>query len=132
MATRTNALLQLAALKIQGDFGPITAYQNKNKKVFFPKIWLSDPASQLQIQHRDRIRSAARLWKLLCPCMRYRWEHATLDLKLHLNGYNLWTFWALTGQSEIIHTIERQSGRTLLPPIFATDYLCAGCTNEES
>ena len=130
MATSDYSLLQLTCLKIQGDFGPITTYTNKKNKVFFPKIWLSDPTSELQKQHRDRIRSAASLWQLLCPCMRWRWERATKKLRLHLNGYNLWTFWVMTGDSDKIKTIERNSKLTLLPPIFRTDYQCTGCQNE--
>lgn len=130
MAKINLSLLALAGFKIQGDFGPITTYTNTKNKVFFPKIWLSDPTSELQKQHRDRIRSAARLWKLLCPCMRWRWEQATLRLRLHLNGYNLWTFWVMTGDSPKIHTIERNSQLTLLPPIFKSDYGCTTCQNE--
>jgi len=131
MAKTTIDLLQFAALKIQGDVGPISCYTNRLRKVFFPKIWLSDPESLKQKNHRNRVKLAARLWKLLCPCMRERWELATLELKLHLNGYNLWTFWTMTGDADKIRTIERQSGRTLLPPIFKSDYLCSTCTTHE-
>ncbi len=131
MAKVNQTLLQVACFKIQGDFGPLSTYTNRRGKVFFPKIWLSDPTSPDQQSHRDRIRSAAKMWQLLCPCMRYRWEAATKKPRLHLNGYNLWCYWFLTGDSDKIHTIERQSGRTLLPPIFQTDYLCSTCSNDE-
>lgn len=138
MANQLNTLLGLAGFTIQGDFGPVTTYtkrsikkrggkRGQHTKVFFPKIWLADPTSQLQQQHRDRIRSAARVWKLLCPCFRKRWERATKKLALHLNGYNLFCFWFLTGDDDKIATIERQSKIQLQPIFFASDYRCATC-----
>jgi hypothetical protein len=130
MARTTNSLLDIAGFTIQGDFGPITTYTNKRKKVYFPKIWLSDPTSPAQQAHRDRIRTAARLWQNLCPCQRGRWELATQRCHCHLNGYNLWTFWWLTQDDDKIATIERNSRLTLLPPMWKTDYRCPTCTVE--
>jgi hypothetical protein len=82
--------------------------------VLFPKIWLSDPTSTRQLNHRNRIRRAARDWKLLPTHERNNWLTAARRLSLRTNGYALWTYWHLTQNRPPIETIERQSGIVLI------------------
>ena len=74
MSKPKQFILQGICFKAQGDLGPLTSYTNKRGIVTFLKAWLRDPASPKQIAHRDRVREAARVWKLLCPGCRRRWK----------------------------------------------------------
>ena len=130
MALNPTMILQGMCLKAQGDLGPLTCYTNRRQIVVFLKAWLRDPASQKQIAHRDRIRECARVWKLLCPGCRRRWEIASKKAGTKLNGYNLWVHWLMNGNDTQIEAVERQAGHTLLPPIFADDSLCSAAYND--
>lgn len=128
MARFEISLLQDCCFTCQGDVGTLTTYTSKQEIIVFLKAWLSDPTSPRQQEHRDRIRCAARMWNLLCPCAKERWERATQSPRLMITGFSLWTMWFLTQRDDLIRTIERQSGVPLLPPIYSTDSLCgAGC-----
>lgn len=130
MSKNAGFILQGICFKAQGDVGPLTSYTNKKQIVVFLKAWLRDPASPKQIAHRNRVREAARTWKLLCPGCRRRWEIASRKAGTKLNGYNLWVHWIMTGEDTQIEAIERQASHTLLPPIFATDSLCSAEYND--
>lgn len=130
MSKPKQFILQGICFKAQGDVGPLTSYTNKRGIVCFLKAWLRDPASRKQIAHRDRVREAARLWQLLCPGCKRRWEIASKKAGTQLNGYNLFVHWVMTGEDSNIEAIERQSGHTLLPPIFADDSLCSAAYND--
>ena len=130
MASTFKQLVGLLGFESRGDIGPLTTYTNHTQTVIFLKAWLSDKASPRQIAHRDRLREAARLWHLLCPGQRRRWEIVSRKAGTHLNGYNLWVHWVMTGEDGPIETISRQAGHQLLPPIWADDTLCSAAYND--
>lgn len=103
----------------QGDIGPMTYYTQfkagKKTIVAFAKVWLSDPTTVRQLNHRNRVRAAAKAWKQLATDKRTDWQRAARKCKLRLNGYALWTYWHMVQDRETITTIERQSGISLLP-----------------
>jgi hypothetical protein len=123
-------ILANICFKAQGDVGPLTCYTNKERIVMFLKAWLRDPASQRQIAHRDRIREAARIWKLLCPGSRKRWEYASKKASTRINGYNMFVHWIMTGVDSQIEAVELQSGHQLLPLCFADDTCCSAAYND--
>ena len=102
----------------QGDIGPMTYYTQfkagKKTIVGFAKVWLSDPTTLRQLNHRNRIRAAAAAWQRLTPTARLDWQRAARKCKLRLNGYALWTYWNMTQDRPTITTIERQSHIPLL------------------
>ena len=106
--------------QVQGDIGPITYYTQfkagKKTIVAFAKVWLSDPTTLRQLNHRNRVRAAAAAWKLLTPQVKADWQRACRKLSLRVNGYALWTFWHMIQDRSTIATIERQSGIQLLTP----------------
>lgn len=118
MALSPQKLGQILGLQVQGDLGPMTCYTQKHKHrrsiVLFPKIWLSDPTTIEQTQHRNRIRAAAREWWTLAASERANWIAAAKRLSLRTNGYALWTFWHMLQLRQPIETIERQTGITLI------------------
>lgn len=99
----------------QGDLGPYTFYTDKRGQlIFFLKAPPTKPPSIFQTRQRDRFRATAAVWNALPGQTRLDWETATKRLSLTLTGYNLFTFWFLTGERNVIRTIERQSNLTLL------------------
>lgn len=118
MALSPMKLGQILGLQVQGDLGPMTCYTQKHKHrrsvVLFPKIWLSDPTTIKQRNHRDRVRQAATAWHALPPNERRNWLQAAKRLSLRANGYALWTYWHMIQLRAPIETIERQSGITLI------------------
>lgn len=98
----------------QGDLGPFTFYTDKQKGlVFFLKAPPKKPASFFQQIMRQNFRDAAAIWNAFLPQAQTNWELATKRLSLQLTGYNLWTFYFITGDDHVLDTIERQSGLTL-------------------
>lgn len=109
---------QILGLQVQGDLGPMTCYTQKKKHVrsivIFPKIWLSDPTTIKQQNHRNRVRAAAIAWHALPIGERRNWIAAAKRLSLRTNGYALWTYWHMIQLRAPIETIERQSGILLI------------------
>lgn len=130
MATTFDQLVGCLGFEATGDVGPLTSYTNGRQTVWFLKAWLSDPATLRQKFHRQRLTEAARLWQLLCPGQRRRWEIASRKGGTKLNGYHLWVHWIMTGEDGPIDTLARQTGHRLLPPIFADDTLCTAAYND--
>jgi len=118
MALAPMQLGQILGLQVQGDLGPMTCYTQKKKHirsiVLFPKIWLSDPTTTQQTNHRNRVRAAARAWWQLPAAERANWIKAAKRLSLRANGYAVWTYWHMMQLRAPIETIERQSGITLI------------------
>jgi len=102
---------------IWGDLGPTTIYRNKRGLVvFFNKTWPDKPPSPKQIVQRARFCEAAEAWHTLMVPERAEWHKATRRASLCCHGYDLFVHWYLTGDSTAIHTLERQTGTTLLAP----------------
>ena len=118
MALTPIRLAPILGLQVQGDLGPMTCYTQKKKHVrsivLFPKIWLSDPTTIKQLNHRNRVRAAAAAWKALPASERANWLAAARRLSLRANGYALWTYWHMTQNRAPIETIERQSNIILI------------------
>lgn len=118
MALSPIQLAPILGLQVQGDLGPMTCYtqykKHKRSVVIFPKIWLSDPTTIKQANHRNRVRAAAIAWHGLTPSARANWIAAAKRLSLRTNGYALWTYWHMTRNDRMIETIQRQTGLTLL------------------
>lgn len=115
------SLIQTAVilgLQAQGDFGPWTCYtQRKGGRrsiVLFAKIWLSDPTTISQVNHRNRVRRAMAAWRALPVDERQNWQLATRRLSLNLNGAALWMYWHMRRDRRKLETIERQSQLTLI------------------
>jgi len=99
----------------QGDLGPYTFYTDKRGQlVFFLKAPPKTPGSPFQLVCRDNMRLAAKFWNALPITKRLAWEAATKRLSLKLTGYNLFTFWFIKGDDNVIRTIEHQSNTALI------------------
>lgn len=115
MLQPSSRLLSFLGTVAWGDLGPLTLYRSRRHRIVsFLKPQLEGPGSDAQTAHRNKFRIAKDAWNALDPETRAKWQKACTTLSLPLTGYNLWIFWKLTGSDDIITTIQRQSGQTLL------------------
>lgn len=111
-----NPLLRFLGMRPTGDLGPLTIYTNKrNRMVAFPKAPPEKPASMFQNAQRNRFRAIGRLWQTLTKEQRDDWQTAADRAGLYCTGFNLFLYFEITRDQSSIQTIERQTGRTLLP-----------------
>jgi hypothetical protein len=114
MALAHINLAPVLGLQVQGDLGPVTMYTQfkagRRSIVAFAKIWLSDPTTLKQLNHRNRIRAAAADWQLLNNEERRIWQLAARNLGLRTNGYSTWVWWHMLRDRSSLNTIMRQSG----------------------
>lgn len=111
-----SPLLRFLGMRPTGDLGPLTIYTSKrNKMVAFPKAPPEKPASLFQRAQRNRFRVVGRLWQTLTKDQRDEWQAAATAARLYCTGFNLFLYYTITRDEAAILTIERQTGRTLLP-----------------
>jgi hypothetical protein len=115
MKTSIDSLLRFTGLKVQGDIGPLTCYTSRrNRIVWYLRAPPEQPPSPLQISQRNRFRGAASTWRSLPAATRATWIEAAKLAHLRISGYCLWTYHIVADRDDIIRTIERQSGTSLL------------------
>lgn len=114
MALTPDKLASIMGLRPTGDLGPLTWYtKTSGTIVYFPRSPPKCPPTDRQIYQRNQLRRAAIAWQLLDAATRANWEQATKRLSLRLTGYNLWTYYHITGDTSIIDTVSRHSGLDL-------------------
>ena len=115
IAPKTKTL-NLLGLRPTGDLGPLTGYTSKRgKPVWFLKAPPKTPATCWQVRERNTFRRIARLWSALSDPQRAAWLQAGRAAGLNITGYNLFVWYQYTQDHDVIHTVERQSGITLIP-----------------
>ncbi len=116
MYAPTAKILTFIGLGPTGDLGPLTGYTSKRgKAVWYLKAPPKTPATPWQRQVRNRFRLIAMLWRSLTVQQRFDWQLAAVRARLTITGYNLFVWYQYTKEAPTIHTVERQSGITLLP-----------------
>lgn len=109
-------LLSYLGFNTQGDLGPWTFYTSRRKGlVFFQKSPPLEPPSFLQVHCRNKFRLTAMLWRWLTDEQRRNWELVSKRLSLRITGYNLFTYYVVTGDEQTIETAQTQAGIDLLP-----------------
>lgn len=99
-----------------GDLGPLTGYTTKRGRgVWYLKAPPKTPSTPWQTRERNKFRLIALLWNGLPAAQRQDWLSAAGAAKLNITGYNLFVWYQHTQDDATIHTIERQSGITLIP-----------------
>lgn len=109
-------ILRFLGFNTQGDLGPWTFYTSKRKGlVWFVKAPPLEPPSLMQTSIRNAYRLNAYVWRSLQPSQRTDWETASKRAGLRITGFNLFTYWNLTKDDAVVHTIERQTRISLIP-----------------
>ena len=113
--TPEDSVLSIIGWRPTGDLGGLTAYTSKRGKVvWFLKAPPTCPPSYWQIHQRNVFRLIAMAWKAFSDDRREQWHLAEVRGNLNITGYNLFTWWCINRDHAIIHTIERQTGTSLI------------------
>ena len=100
-----------------GDIAEITIYRSRRgKMVWFPKTYPDKPPSPDQLTQRQKFTDAAQDWQSLTEDQRNKWDLVTRKASLCMTGYNLYVHWHIFQDDDSIHTLEHQTGITLLSP----------------
>jgi hypothetical protein len=101
----------------QGDIGPYTCYTAKDKGlVIFLKTTPKEPASPAQLRQRAKFQLNAWAWHQLNQKARDAWNAISLRGRLRITGYNLFTYFLLTGDRAAIRTLELNTNTALAIP----------------
>lgn len=115
MKTTLDSYLNFLGLGIQGDIGPYTCYRSsRGGVIWFLKAPPRCPPSDLQNQLREKWRLIIVDWTELDAATRANWDLICDEGSLYINGINLYIWWRCSQDDSIIHTLERQTGITLL------------------
>lgn len=115
MLTPTSNVISLLGWRPTGDLGPLTIYTSKRGKIVaFLKAPPTCPPSAWQSHQRNAFRLVARAWNGLTDAQRNQWHLAEVRGPLNITGYNLFTYWCLSGDDDSIRTIQRQTGTNLV------------------
>jgi len=105
----------LLGVMISGDVGPLTFYTSQRQKhVIFDKKPPLNPASQLQLRNRNRLRGIAQAWNVLDKESRDRWESVSKRVGCRCTGFHLWVWWNWKQDRSALRTLERISGIQLI------------------
>lgn len=111
-----QTILRFLGFNTQGDLGPWTFYTSKRRGlVWFTKAPPLEPPSFLQIHQRNKFRLVGLLWSYLDLQQKADWELASKQARLKITGYNLFTYWVMSGDEETIETIMDNTAIDLLP-----------------
>ncbi len=109
-------ILHMLGTHVTGDFGPWTFYTSRRSGVvWYPRAPALKPPTPLQIHWRNQFRLAGSIWRGLQPEQREAWSAAEKLANLSITGYNLFTYFIVTGDATTIETVEHQTGLKLIP-----------------
>ena len=107
----------LLGFRVNGDFGGMTCYTNKNgKQVWFPFSPPTKPPTALQIAQRQRFAAAVNSYLSQSSSVKAQYELATQRASLCLTGQNLWVSVAMLHTFATLDTIAAQTKTTLPHP----------------
>lgn len=110
-------LINVIALKLQGDLAGWTTYTNRRGKItFYPQAPPLDPPSWAQQYQRLHFSQAASAWNYLSQADRDNYERSAKEVKATITGYNLWMSAALIGDDTGLVAVEKKTGRHLARP----------------
>lgn len=109
-------MLNLMGFRPTGDLGPLTGYTSKRgRAVWYLKAPPKEPPTGYQIHYRNLFRLVAMAWQSLPSQKRADWSDAARRASLRITGYNLYLWYSHTRDAAVVHTVEHQTGFTLLP-----------------
>lgn len=115
MKKKLDSYLHLLGLRIQGDLGPYTCYRSSQRgMIWYPRAPPMKPPSDAQVDQRDKWRDQIEDWTELTAAQRQNWMNLASRANLHMHGFNLYLWWRGSYDDTSIHTIERQTGVTVI------------------
>ena len=115
MKSQLPSYLNILGFDVQGDIDGITCYRSsRGALIWFPRAPPRKPASALQIAQRAKWRAILDDWLDLPAATRANWMLITVRASLSLHGLNLYIWWRSSQDDSIVHTLERQTGITVI------------------
>lgn len=115
MRTRLPSYLCFLGLRIQGDLDGITCYRSSRKGiVWYPRAPPTVPPSDLQADQMDKWKDQLEDWTELPDATRLAWMQLASTAHLRIHGLNLYLWWRSSYDDAAIHTLERQTGITVI------------------
>ena len=110
MQTAVPKTFTYLGLKIQGDLGPFTCYtSSQGQVVWYLKAPPKTPPSWQQFNQRDTFVYTGWCWSCLTPAQKAVWKAVAARACLRITGYDLFTYYCVTGDEPPIETVERQA-----------------------
>jgi len=104
-------------LIVSGDVDGITIYTDRyNRKVAYPKAPPKEPPTQMQVDVRNRFKSAQAEYMGLTPLQKEAYESLTKKANLCMTGQNLFIHVAMKLTYGTLTTLQEQTGVTVVPP----------------
>ena len=104
-------------LIVSGDLAGQTIYTDRfGKKVWFNQAPPRKGPSDMQTTQRSRFRQALDSWADADPGQRATFEAISLRASLAMTGLNLWIHVALCHTTELLATLQGQTGLTVADP----------------
>lgn len=111
MAQSKTGLIKFLGMNAQGDLGPLTTYTSRfGHLVYYPRNPALNPPSEEQTAQRLSMREAAAAWRARTPAERADWTALGFAAHLRITGYNLFTYWQMTGDFETVQTLINRTG----------------------
>lgn len=102
---------QLIGARVSGDLDGYTIYTDKHgRKIVYPISPPDKPPSQAQIARRTRFTAAQRAWSSLTATEKEALEVCCRISNAPITGQNLYIRVALTGNTDLLATLARQTG----------------------
>lgn len=115
MRTKLTSLLHLIGLQVQGDIDGITCYRSARKPlIWYPRAPPLKPPSDLQDDQRDKWKDQLENWMELPDAERLAWMQLASRAHLRIHGLNLYLWWRSSYDDPAIHTLEHQTGISVL------------------
>jgi len=107
----------IIGLIVSGDVDGITIYTDRyNRKVAYPKSPPKEPPTQMQVDVRNRFKSAQAEYMGLTPPQKKAYESLTKKANLCMTGQNLFIHVAMKLTYGTLTTLQEQTGVTVVPP----------------
>ncbi len=107
----------MLGLVVSGDLAGQTIYTDRfGRKVYFEQAPPKQGPSPMQIIQRARFAEALRNWSDASIATRDGYESISLRASLCMTGLNLWIHVSLRHTTELLATLQRQTGLTVADP----------------
>lgn len=109
----------MLGMVVSGDLAGQTIYTDRfGKKVYFVQAPPKSGPSPMQLKQRQRFTAAVENWRDSSQDQRVGYEGISLAASLAMTGLNLWVHVSLSGNAEVLATLQRQTGIAVSDPPF--------------
>lgn len=116
MRTILPSLLNFLGMNIQGDLDGITCWRSaRGAIIWYPRAPPRKPPSPLQVLQRQKWTDILVDWNNFTEAQRQAWLDLADQAHTRITGLNLYLWYRCSQDDRVIHTLELQTGITVLP-----------------